>query len=152
MPLSDRDKELQSKMLTSKTSENEKMIYNSVPVMNTALNPEFFPGSLSKIVNAINASYDRAETARKYGADVYKKFASIILDTSSSYGSSKFEEMIEKTGEDTLIEAICQLCNKIESLEPGSITKEDTISLVSAIFSNLRIAQFITGIILDEEE
>lgn len=152
MPLSDRDKELQSKMLTSKTSENEKMIYNSVPVMNTALNPEFFPGSLSKIVNAINASYDRAETARKYGADVYKKFASIILDTSSSYGSSKFEEMIEKTGEDTLIEAICQLCNKIESLEPGSITKEDIINALGYTPAMEGGSQFITGIILDEEE
>ena len=46
---------------------------------------------------AINAAMDRAESARQYGADLFQKFNKLILDTSSSYGHNKFDEMIEKT-------------------------------------------------------
>lgn len=71
--------------MTTNTSNNEEMIYNQIPLLNKGLNNKYFPKSMSRVVNAINASMDRAESARQYGADLYKKFANIILDPAGSY-------------------------------------------------------------------
>lgn len=143
------EEKVQYEVLTSKTSDNEGMVFNKISLLNKGLDPEYFPGSMSKIVNAINASMDRAESARQYGADLYKKFAKIILDPSGSYGKSKLEEMIEKTGEDTLIEAICQLCHQLETGEGINITYETVINALGYVPAAEAGANYVVGLFLD---
>ena len=140
---------IQSEVLSTETNKNPDMKYNKIPVLNKGLNPSTFPGSMSKVVNAINAAMDRAESARQYGADLFQKFNKLILDTSSSYGRDKFNEMIEKTGEETLIEAIVKLCNRLDSGD-FSLTAE----MISGVlgFTPISEANYVVGVILDDEE
>ena len=141
--------EIQSEILTTETNKNPDMKYNKIPVLNKGLNPLTFPGSMSKVVNAINAAMDRAESARQYGADLFQKFNKLILDTSSSYGHNKFDEMIEKTGEETLIEAIVKLCDRLDSGD--FLLTAEMISNVLG-FTPIAEANYVVGIILDDEE
>ena len=72
--------EIQSEILTTETNKNPDMKYNKIPVLNKGLNPEIFPGSMSKVVNAINAAMDRSESARQYGGDLFQKFLDALQD------------------------------------------------------------------------
>lgn len=140
---------IQSEVLSTETNKNPDMKYNKIPVLNKGLNPEVFPGSMSKVVNAINAAMDRSESARQYGADLFQKFNKLILDTSSSYGHNKFDEMIEKTGEETLIEAIVKLCDRLDSGD-FKLTAEMISNVLG--FTPIAEANYVVGIILDDEE
>ena len=137
----------QAEILSTETSSNENMPYTRLEITNKGLNPDRFPGALSKVVNAINMSYERAESARNYGKLLYEKFARIILDPSGSYGKSKIEEMIEKTGETTLIEAICSLCSTLESGEGVNVTVDTIINALGYTPMSSMV-----GYILEEEK
>lgn len=150
MPLSEREKLIQSAALTTETGQNEDMKYNINPFESSGLNPKFFKGYNTKIVNALNVAYDRAESARKYAADLYVKFANIILDTSNTYGRQKFEEMVELTDEDTLIEAIVNLANRMVSGE--DITYNIIVNALGYVPARSSGADFVIGIVLDEPE
>jgi hypothetical protein len=140
---------VQANTLTTETNKNPEMEYNKIPALNTGLDPKFFFGSRTKIVNAINTAMDRAESARQYGADLYKKFNKIILDTSSSYGQNKFLEMIEKTEQETLVEAIIALSDRIDN---GDITLTSEMITESLGYIPIKEAEYIVGIVLDDDE
>lgn len=55
--------DLQFNVLSTKTADNTKMTYKSSATLNKALNPNVFTGASTSIVNAINATYSRAEEA-----------------------------------------------------------------------------------------
>lgn len=150
MSLTTEEKDLQNKILTTKTSENESMAFNPINARNTGLNPDYFPGALSKIVNAINASYERAESARQYGMDLYNKFAEIILDTAGSYGQEKLSEMIEKTGQATLIEGVVKICDQLASGEGVNITQETIINALG--YEPIKEPTYILGVELFDDE
>ena len=50
------DKKIQAEILSTETSSNENMPYTRLEITNKGLNPDRFPGALSKVVNAINMS------------------------------------------------------------------------------------------------
>lgn len=143
------EQKVQYEVLSTKTSNNEGMEYDKLPLINKGLDPKYFPGSMSKIVNAINASIDRAESARQYGADLYKKFANIILDPAGSYGKSKLEEMIERTGEDTLIEAICKICDQLATGEGVNITYDSVVNALGYVPGMEGGSNYVVGLFLD---
>lgn len=143
------EQKTQLEVLTTNTSNNEEMKYNQIPLLNKGLDSKYFPKSMSRVVNAINASMDRAESARQYGADLYKKFANIILDPAGSYGKDKLEEMIEKTGEDTLIEAICEICDRLSTGEGVNVTYETIVNALGYVPAVEAGANYVVGIFLD---
>lgn len=143
------DVNLQTRILGTDTNTNPDMKYNKISLLNTGLDPKYFPGSMSRVVNAINSAMDRAESARQYGSDLYKKFNKLILDTSSSYGRDKLDEMIEKSGEETLIEAIISLCDKIDS---GEINLTPEMITESLGYKPIEEAEYVVGIMLDMDD
>ena len=140
---------LQSKILSTDTANNPDMQFSKIPLLNKGLNPKLFSGTMTRIVNAINLAMDRAESARQYGSDLYKKFNKIILDTSSSYGRNKLNEMIEKTNQNTLIEAIISLSDKIASGE-FNLTAETIIAALG--YTPIKEPEYVLGIMLDMDD
>lgn len=105
---------------------------------------------LTKLETAIKKSYDKAESAQKYASEIYKKLSSIILDPSGSYGKSKIEEMIESTGEKTLIEAICSLCNMMESGDVN-LTYDSIVDALGYVPARESGETYVAGYILEDE-
>ena len=54
MSLTEDQIKKQIDVLTTKTSDNPNMVFSKSAIRNTALDPEFFTGYNTKIVNAIN--------------------------------------------------------------------------------------------------
>ena len=54
MAMTDEELLLQMNILTTATENNENMKYRANAALNKGLNPEFFTGNNTKIVNAIN--------------------------------------------------------------------------------------------------
>lgn len=67
----------------------------------------------------------RTESTRKYATDIYKKLSDIILNTSTPYGKDQYQQMYQKSGKSTLIEAIVVLCDRLEEVE--DLTAEEII-------------------------
>lgn len=62
MALTEEQLALQLALLTSKTADNTDMTYSSLALKNKALNPDYFTGSNTTIVNAINSAYKKTLT------------------------------------------------------------------------------------------
>ena len=54
MAMSDEELLLQMNILASKTEDNPNMVFKANKTLNKGLNPDYFTGQDTKIVNAIN--------------------------------------------------------------------------------------------------
>lgn len=96
----------QINVLTTKTSENSSMVYKSNATLNKGLDPEFFTGNNTKIVNAINSLALKNQANETITQNVSDKVNQILLDTSSADGSVIWEHTKELMGANTIIEGI----------------------------------------------
>ena len=96
----------QINVLTKKTAENAEMIYKAIPALNKGLNPEYFTGNDTKIVNAINKIAAEVDMLNHAVVDMMDRVNSILLDIGGTENKEKWEETKELMGEDTIIEGI----------------------------------------------
>lgn len=96
----------QINVLATKTSDNPNMVYKSNATLNKGLNPEFFTGNNTKIVNAINSLALKNQANEAVTQNVSDKVNQILLDTSSADGSIIWEHTKELMGANTIIEGI----------------------------------------------
>lgn len=96
----------QINVLATKTSDNPNMVYKSNATLNKGLNPEFFTGNNTKIVNAINSLALKNQANEAITQNVSEKVNQILLDTSSADGSVIWEHTKELMGANTIIEGI----------------------------------------------
>lgn len=96
----------QINVLTTKTSDNSDMVYKANATLNKGLNPEFFTGNNTKIVNAINSLALKNQANETTTQNVSDKVNQILLDTSSADGSVIWEHTKELMGASTIIEGI----------------------------------------------
>lgn len=96
----------QINVLTTKTSDNSDMVYKTNATLNKGLNPEFFTGNNTKIVNAINSLALKNQANETITQNVSDKVNQILLDTSSADGSVIWEHTKELMGANTIIEGI----------------------------------------------
>ena len=77
-------KQVQYDVLTYKldVTTNDKLVYKTSPLTNKGLNPNYFSGNNTKIVNILNKFYENINTINSTVEEVYEKFNPIILDTS----------------------------------------------------------------------
>ena len=68
MALTDQEKVLQAGILAEKTdtTTNPNMVYSTAGAANKGLNPAYFTGNNTKIVNAMNATYKQTLDHVKY--------------------------------------------------------------------------------------
>lgn len=96
----------QINVLTTKTSENPEMIYKTIAALNKALDPNYFSGNDSKIVNAINKLARDVKILTDAFTNLATKTSSAILDIYSEENAEIWEDTKKLMGENSIIEGI----------------------------------------------
>lgn len=104
-------KQVQYDVLTYKlnVATNDKLVYKSNAVLNKGLNPDYFSGNNTKLVNILNSLYKDTNYLKNTVTGVYAKFNPIILNTDNPDNVAILEAMRKATGKDTLIESVLAL-------------------------------------------
>jgi hypothetical protein len=140
MALTDEQKVLQADILTEKTDSNTNpnMTYSTSTAKNKALNPNYFSGNDTKVVNAINATFKQAEKAIATVDNFSSKVNEVLLDVGSTNGLTKLEQLRTDMGQQTLVEGLIDLYeNKLptyattDSIEYA--TSEELVNMYNAI-------------------
>lgn len=111
----------QINVLTQKTSENAEMVYKANATLNKALNPEFFSGNSTKIVNAINQLALANAANEEALVSIANKVNELLLDTNNDANKAMWEETKELSGKDTTVGII------------NSILKGESVSQVLGV-------------------
>jgi hypothetical protein len=82
------------------------MTYKANGTLNKALNPDFFSGNNTKIVNAINLLASMADTATATSNAVAEKLNSILLDIDSTDNAAVWENVKNLMEKNTIIEGL----------------------------------------------
>jgi hypothetical protein len=85
----------QINVLAQKTSENTEMVYKANATLNKALNPEFFSGNSTKIVNAINQLALANSANEEALVSIANKVNELLLDTNNDANKAMWEETKE---------------------------------------------------------
>ena len=142
MALTDEEKVLQAGILTEKTDEatNPNMVYSTSGAANKGLNPAYFVGNNTKIVNAMNKTYKQAEMAMSTVGTFGNKIDNILLNTETNEGKVKLEQLRTDMGYQTLIEGLIDLYeNKLPTYAKNDsiefATAEELVAMYNAIGS-----------------
>ena len=106
MALTEEEILQQINVLTKKTSENPEMVYKTSATRNTALDPEYFSGQDTKIVNAINKLAADFKTLEKFVKSSSGKNDDILMDIHTDINAPIWEETKELMESSTIIEGI----------------------------------------------
>lgn len=125
----------QINVLTTKTAENAEMIYKSIPALNKGLNPAYFTGNDTKIVNAINKIAAEVNALNTAVVDMIDKVNKILLDTAGTANKEIWEETQKLMGEDTIIEGIKSILEGNLQQEILGLHKADDGKLLSVVLN-----------------
>lgn len=106
MALTDEQILQQINVLTTKTSDNPDMVYKTNATLNKGLDPNFFTGNNTKIVNAINTLASDSKKAIASVQTVANKVNEILLDTSDDINAAIWENVKDLMDAETIIEGI----------------------------------------------
>ena len=93
MAMTDEELMLQMNILASKISDNPNMPIKSNAMLNKGLNPEFFSGNYTKVVNALNQLAVNADIANTNANLVADKVNELLLDTSNFENQAIWEQL-----------------------------------------------------------
>ena len=153
MAMTDEELKLQLDILTSKTSDNPDMVYRANGTLNKGLNPQYFTGNNTKIVNAINYLAETTVNVTELSGAVAAKVNEILLDISSDANKVIWENVKNLMEMDTVIEGLERILqgkqqDKILGITPDDIGKilsvsqaEDGEMMVKAINNILNPSQ-----------
>lgn len=153
MAMSDEELLLQMNILASKTEDNPNMVFKANKTLNKGLNPDYFTGQDTKIVNAINMLAETTVKVTEVAALVADKVNEILLDTSIDENRVLWDKVKELMEMDTVIEGLHRILegkqqDKILGITPDDIGKilsvaqaEDGEMMVKAIDNILNAGQ-----------
>lgn len=153
MAMSEEELKRQLDILTEKTENNPDMVYRSSAALNKGLNPEYFTGNNTKIVNAINWLAENNVQTSELAEIVANKVNEILLDTSIDANNDIWKNVKELMEMDTIIEGIQRILegkqqDKVLGITPDDIGKilsvaqaEDGEMMVKAIDNILNAGQ-----------
>ena len=104
-------KQVQYDVLTYKldSTTNDKLVYKAFVGINKGLNPSYFSGNNTKLVNILNLLYKEIDLVKATVGGIYSKFNPIVLDTDNPDNKLILDQMRAATGKDTLIESVLAL-------------------------------------------
>lgn len=91
------------------STTNDKLAYRASKLLNKGLNPNYFTGDNTKIVNILNDFYTVIDKTKSTVAEVYNVFNPVVLDTAVDSNKAILEAMRKATGKDTLVESVLAL-------------------------------------------
>ena len=105
--------QVQYDVLTFKldSTTNPKLVYKAMPTANKGLDPNFFSGNSTKLVNILNKFAKDMKDTSDIVNKVYDTYNPVVLNTTTDEGKALLEKMRLATGKDTLIESITALAN-----------------------------------------
>lgn len=125
MAMSEEELQRQIDILTTNTEDNEGMVYNSVAILNTGLNPDYFTGNNTSIVNAINLLAQESVTTNEVAQLVADKVNEILLDISNDENKLIWDNLKELMEIDTVIEGIQRILQGKQQDKILGIAEED---------------------------
>lgn len=106
MALTEEELKQQANVLATKTEDNPNMPYKANATLNKGLNPDYYSGQYTKIVNALNKLAEDTDKVKNASTDVIEKINYILLDTSNEDNNNLFNDVKELMGAPTVIEGI----------------------------------------------
>lgn len=106
MAMTDEELMLQLEILASKTDQNPNMVYKANAALNKALNPSYFSGNATKIVNAINDLAVKTDQSIVTAKTVAQKVNDILLDVDTTDNAIIWENVKGLMGKETIIEGL----------------------------------------------
>lgn len=131
MAMSDEELLLQMNILASKTEDNPNMVYKANATLNKGLNPEYFTGNNTKIVNAINHLAETSVKTSDLSEAVADKVNELLLDTSSDANKAIWDNVKELMEMDTIIEGIQRILEGKQQDKVLGITPDDIGKILS---------------------
>ena len=106
MALTEEELLLQMNILATKTSDNPNMVYKSNATLNKGLNPDYFSGNSTKLVNAINSLAAGAQVTETVSKDVAAQLNTILLDIQATDNKPIWEHVQSLMEKPTIIEGL----------------------------------------------
>lgn len=131
MAMTEEELLLQMNILASKTSDNPNMTYKANKTLNKGLNPEYFSGNDSKIVNILNDMYSSIEVAGASALNAVNKINEIVVDTSSTDGMTSWEHLKSIMNRPTIVQGLIDLYDGLHIDMILGLNPEDTGKLLS---------------------
>ena len=105
--------QVQYDVLTFKldSTTNPKLVYKPTSIMNKGLDPNFFSGNGTKLVNILNKFANDMKNTSDIVKKVYNTYNPVVLNTATVEGNALLEKMRLATGKDTLVESVTALAN-----------------------------------------
>ncbi len=124
---------LQADILASKTDSttNPNMVYKSMEAINKGLNPDYFSGNKSKIVNAINTLAIQNKDTSNLVVDLGVKTNSVLLDVSSIENQAVWSETQKLMNKPTMIEGMKHLLEANRQEQVLGLKAEDVGKVLS---------------------
>lgn len=136
MALSNEELLQQVNMLATRTDDNKEMKFNKMPGINKGLNPDFFTGNNTKIVNAINKLASEVNALETAVVDMINKTNSVLMDVNSIENQEVWEETKRLMGEDTIIEGIRALLDGKMQDKVLNIDEEDEGKVLTVVIDD----------------
>ena len=133
MAMTDEELLLQMNILASKTDSttNPNMVFKKTTLLNKALDPAYFTGNNTKIVNAINLLAGKITDATNSVVDINNKVNNILLDTGNVTNQAIWEELQALMGKPTIIEGLKNILEGGNQQRILGITAEDVGKILS---------------------
>lgn len=133
MALTDEELLQQVNILATKTDEttNPNMTYKKNATLNKGLNPDYFSGQYTKIVNALNKLAEGADTTTTKANDIATKVNSILLDTDDYNNALLWEAVQGLMGKSTIIEGLQLLLEGGRQQQVLGLTVDDIGKVLS---------------------
>ena len=135
MALSTEELLLQMQILTEKTdvNTNPNMVYKANKTLNKGLNPEYYSGNNTKIVNILNDLFAADTKTANTASAVADKVNSIIKDTDTADGLAAWEKLQAAMGKSTIIDGLNDLyegkhATKVLGLSESDVNKVLTVA------------------------
>lgn len=153
MAMTDEQLMLQLEILTSKTDQNPNMVYKANAALNKALNPSYFSGNATKIVNAINDLAVKTDQSIVTSKAVAQKVNDILLDVDTTDNAVIWENVKGLMGKETIIEGIEEILKGnlvdnvlgISSADYGKVLSVDVNNEGRAIVSAVNVGDMINA-------
>lgn len=131
MAMTDEELLLQMNILATRTDTNENMPYKTNAILNKGLNPEFFSGQQTKIVNAINTLAANSQIATNAANSVTEKINKMILDESIYGNDVKWDNLKALMDQPTIVEGLIDLYSGDKAAQILGLTNNDVNKVLS---------------------
>lgn len=127
MAMTDEELLLQMKILTEKTDSttNPSMVFKTSKMLNKGLNPEYYSGNNTKIVNILNDLFAADQKTTEVANVVSNKINSILKDTDTSDGQAAWEKLQGAMGQATIIDGLNDLYEGKQAAKVLGLTADD---------------------------